>query len=372
MSYYFNVLLALLLLLPSVTFAEEPISAIQELGRHLFFDTRLSVKENRSCALCHSPTHGWSNTFTKTIDINGNHSTLNTPSLLNVSLFTHFSQADPTRKIIDTAITNPMFSTHPIEMGITPKKLISRIAQDSCYPSMFERSFGDKNISVERIVRALKQYLTLITSQESRYLRYRDGDITALTKQEQHGLQLFYSDKLNCSACHGGPLLNQPVNTLSHYQNTGLYGVPNKNGMLSYPIGEPGVRQYTKRWEDDGKFRIPSLINVSNTGPWGHDGSFQSLESVIESYARGGRKLSYGPNKGDGYHHPAKSTLINGFNITTNEKKALIAFLRSLSIDQDWTRYPFNSPFGSSVSTKNEQNSTPSCLHQQQSETILR
>lgn len=363
----------LFLALPSTAIASERLNSIQELGRYLFFDTQLSEKQNRSCALCHSPTHGWSNTFTKTIDINGNPSTLNTPSLLNVSLFTYFSQTDPARREIETAITNPMFSIHPIEMGITPQTLISRLAQDKSYTSMFELAFGDEHISVKRVVLALKQCLTLITSQDSRYQKYVEGQANALTNTEQRGLTLFFSEKLSCSQCHGGPLFNQPQNSLSHYQNTGLYGIPSNNGALSYPNEEPGARQHTKRRQDDGKFRIPSLINVSNTGPWGHDGSFQSLSSVIESYARGGRKFEYGPNQGDGYYHSAKSALINGFNISAQDKAALIAFLQSLAIDTDWTRYPYSSPFCTSTNTLDSDRSpTSSCLSNQQPETTSR
>ncbi|NOH62616.1 cytochrome c peroxidase [Vibrio sp. RE88] len=357
MNLFIKALLPLLLWLPTTSALAESISAIQELGRHLFFDTQLSLKGNRSCALCHSPTHGWSNTFTKTININGEPDTLNTPSLLNISQQKAFSQTDPNRTEIEVAITTPMFSIDPLEMGLTPDLLLTRLKKSASYTELFEQAYADRDITLERVVKALEHYLTLIKSRNTRFHQYLAGNEQALTNTEQEGFRLFSSSRLQCSRCHGGSLLNQPEAAISQYQNTGLYGISRHGAPPHYPATQPGLRRHTSHHQDDGRFRIPSLINVANTGPWAHDGSVQSLTSVIDNYARGGRKTSYGPNQGDGFHHPNKSFLINGFSLTRSEKTALIAFLHSLSVEDDWTRYPFNSPF--CVSNDKQTNTRP-------------
>ncbi|WP_099608462.1 cytochrome-c peroxidase [Vibrio coralliilyticus] len=357
MNLFIKALLPLLLWLLTTSALAENISAIQELGRHLFFDTQLSLKGNRSCALCHSPTHGWSNTFTQTINIHGEPDTLNTPSLLNISQQTVFSLTNPSRTKVEMAITTPMFSIDPLEMGLTPDLLLSRLKKSASYSEFFEQAYEDSDITLERVVHALKHYLTLIESRNTRFHRYLGGEEQALTSEEQEGFRLFNSVRLQCSRCHGGALLNQPEATISQYQNTGLYGISRQGEPPHYPATEPGLRRHTSDHQDDGKFRVPSLINVANTGPWAHDGSVQSLASVIENYARGGRKTTYGPNQGDGFHHPNKSFLINGFSLTRSEKAALIAFLHSLSVEDDWTRHPFNSPF--CVSNDKQTNTSP-------------
>ncbi|GAM61232.1 methylamine utilization protein mauG [Vibrio ishigakensis] len=118
----------LLLIISGVCWGRE-LSATQQLGRYLFFDTSLSLHHNRSCALCHSPTHGWSNTFNKTIDIHGKPNTLNTPSLLNVIHRRQFSQTNPSATELEQAILNPLFSVDPLEMGMTAELLITRLSR---------------------------------------------------------------------------------------------------------------------------------------------------------------------------------------------------------------------------------------------------
>ncbi|GAM57761.1 methylamine utilization protein mauG [Vibrio ishigakensis] len=334
----------LLLIISGVCWGSE-LSATQQLGRYLFFDTSLSLHSNRSCALCHSPTHGWSNTFNKTIDIYGKPSTLNTPSLLNVIHRRQFSQTNPRATELEQAILNPLFSVDPLEMGMTVELLVARLSRKPLYLAMFETGFGDSEVTIERVATALEDYLSLVQSQDTRVHRYQQGQHKALSAQELLGWQLFSGDRLNCSKCHGGVLFDTPSDEQEPFRNTGLYGALDAEGFPSYPMGQLGLEGHSGKKKDNGKFRIPSLINVAHTSPWGHDGSIQSLESLLDLYARGGRKLTYGTNQGDGRAHPAKSEWVSGFQITRREREALLAFLNALSIDRDWTRYPFNSPF---------------------------
>lgn len=325
------------LLISSIVGAKLSIAAPApsvELGRYLFNDVRLSQFGNRSCALCHSPYHGWSNTFSKTPDIHGNLSTLNTPSLLNAVDFTTYMQASRDLTDLAETIKRPLLSTSPEEMGMQEQLLVSRLQRaSSVYAPLFISAFGNAEVTLEKVLSALAEYVKTIRSTDTLYHRYlKQADINQLTPAQQKGLVLFKSEKLNCSACHSGELLNRRADDHeANFANTGLYGIGSA-GQYRYPSAASGLQSVTGQLEDNGKFRIPSLINVTATGPWGHDGSFSTLGAVIDSYARGGRLTISGANQGDGKKHPQKDALITGFHLTKVEKSQLLSFLAALAI----------------------------------------
>ncbi|WP_017222047.1 cytochrome-c peroxidase [Moritella dasanensis] len=305
-----------------------------ELGRYLFNDVRLSKFGNRSCALCHSPFHGWSNTFSKTPDIHGNISALNTPSLLNAVDFTTYMQGSRDLTDLAETIKRPLLSTSPEEMGMKEQLLVSRLQRESLlYAPLFMSAFGSTQITLEKVLQALAEYVKTIRSTDTSYHRYLEqADINQLTPAQQKGLVLFKSERLNCTACHSGVLLNRRTDAReTDFANTGLYGIESEGGYI-YPPAASGLQSTSGRIEDNGKFRIPSLINVTATGPWGHDGSFSTLGAVIDSYARGGRLTVSGANQGDGKKHLQKDPLITGFNLTPLERSQLLRFLEALAI----------------------------------------
>jgi cytochrome c peroxidase len=122
----------------------------------------------------------------------------------------------------------------------------------------------------------------------------------------------------------------------AHFENDGLYNVGNQG---AYPEGNQGLREFTKRASDDGKFRVPTLRNIARTAPYMHDGSIATLDEVIDMYAAGGRVLTSGPYAGDGRLHPQKSAFVRGFELTTEERADLLAFLESLT-DEAFLRDP--------------------------------
>lgn len=325
-----------------------------ELGRYLFNDVRLSKFGNRSCSLCHSPDHGWSNTFSRSIDIHNRMSTLNTPSLLNSGSYQMYMQRSIGLVDLKETIKLPLFSEQPEEMGVTEPLLLERLEQAQViYPPLFEHAFGSDEITVDRVLTALAEYVKTIKSTDTPYSRYLSGDSQALSEQQKKGLDLFNSDRLKCSQCHGGILLNTPEHG-QPFANTGLYGIRAYNGEYRYPHKEPGLQKFTGNSKDNGKFRIPSLINVANTGPWGHDGSFRRLSTVISAYAAGGRVTVSGPNKGDGRLHPEKDERITGFSITRVEKEQLLSFLSALTVSGSEVPLNHQSPFCSLVPLKNK------------------
>ena len=172
----------------------------------------------------------------------------------------------------------------------------------------------------------------------------------------------FFSERLKCSQCHGGNLMNQPKDRQTKFANVGLYGIKHSDGQITYPSDEIGLESQSGKRADNGRFRIPSLINVVKTGPWGHDGSFQSLGAVIDSYAAGGRVILKGNHIGDGRVHPSKDVKITGFSISPTEKDALIAFLSALSVSDASVPVNKQSPFCSLVQLKNRPDHM-GCIH---------
>jgi cytochrome c peroxidase len=112
------------------------------------------------------------------------------------------------------------------------------------------------------------------------------------------------------------------------FHNTGLY---NAAGALSYPPPNTGIYEFTKKPEDVGKFKAPTLRNIAVTAPYMHDGSIATLEDVLAHYAAGGRTIASGPYQGIGHDNPNKSPTVRGFPLSPEQRDDLIAFLRALT-----------------------------------------
>ncbi|MGF1685087.1 cytochrome-c peroxidase [Photobacterium japonica] len=346
-----------------------------ELGRYLFNDVRLSRDGNRSCALCHAPDLGWTNRFSRTPDIHGQATALNTPALLNVADYDVFMQATPGLSSLAATIAVPLFSHAPEEMGMTPNLLQQRLNEsNTLYAPLFDAAFGGepetaselkakKLFTAKNTIDALVAYVSTIRSIDTAYHRFIAGDKSALSVEQQRGLALFQSDRLACSQCHSGPLLNTPADmpfTMGNrYVNTGLYSeAAYLHTAVAFPLAT-GVQAVTGKRSDNGKFRIPSLVNVANTGPWGHDGSVAQLRHVIDNYAAGGRVMRVGPKQGDGRAHPAKDNRIQGFTLTPQEKTELLAFLQALSVPSMENMPQHITPFCQLIPLKNKQDPNP-------------
>ena len=163
------------------------------------------------------------------------------------------------------------------------------------------------------------------------------------------GKDLFFSEKLECSHCHNGRHLSTAykdeesrLGELSFF-NTGMY---NLDSLGSYPEPNLGLFEASLKNQDRGKFRPPTLRNVALTAPYLHDGSVASLEEIIAIYASGGRNIIEGPHQGDGRQNPNKSQFIKGFELTSQETQALLAFLHSLTDTTFLNEPEFQNPFG--------------------------
>lgn len=156
------------------------------------------------------------------------------------------------------------------------------------------------------------------------------------------GMDLFFSERAECYHCHAGLTFTSSFRTATSepgpadFQNTGLYNI---GGTGAYPTGNGGLYEFTGDMADMGKYRVPTLRNVTLTAPYLHDGSAATLEEVVALYVAGGREITEGPNAGDGRTHPNKSAFVRETDLTEQDQADLVEFLKSLT-DETFVRDP--------------------------------
>jgi cytochrome c peroxidase len=336
---------------PSVP-ADNPMSAGKvELGRHLFYDTRLSGNGVQSCATCHQQERAFADMHPRSIGSTGDRHPRGSMSLVNVAYAPVLTWANTALTRLEDQALVPMFGDHPVELGLDrADSWLERLRADSLYPSLFRAAFPDDQAAVTRtnVVRALAAFQRSIVSMRSPYDRYRfDRDETAISVAARRGEALFQSRALSCVTCHGGVHFSGTMGSgrkgmTIELHNTGLY---NLAGTISYPADNPGLYELTRNPGDVGKFKAPTLRNIAVTAPYMHDGSIFTLEEAIDHYAAGGRTIADGPYRGVGRDNPNKSPSIRGFSLTADQRADLVAFLRSLT-DEHVLRDPrFGNPW---------------------------
>ncbi|MEM6368771.1 MAG: MbnH family di-heme enzyme [Myxococcota bacterium] len=333
---------------------DNPMSAGKvELGRHLFYDVRLSLNETQSCASCHRQDLAFSDGLERSVGSTGELHPRNSMSLTNAAYNPVQTWANPLLDRLEEHVLVPMFGEEPVELGMAGREdvLLERLEEDERYPAWFDQAFPEDEapISIGNITKALAAFQRTLISGRSAYDRFVYGsESEALSESALRGLDLFFGERLECFHCHGG--FNFTANVQHDgtafrevsFQNTGLYNI---DGLGSYPARDTGVYEITLRPSDMGKFRAPTLRNITVTAPYMHDGSMQTIDEVIDHYARGGRLIETGPDAGDGALSPLRSGFVAGFEITSEERADLKAFLQSLT-DESFLRDPgLSDPF---------------------------
>ena len=327
-----------------VTPADNPMSAAKvELGRRLFYDARLSSNGQMSCGTCHEQARAFTDGKATHSGVHGDPGLRNVMPLANVAYMPTLTWANPNLKRLEDQVLVPLFGDRPVEMGLQAqeKSLFATLAADPEYPRLFRAAFPQTGgrIDLSSLTKSVASFLRSLNSFDSPYDRYRHGgDAHAISDAAKRGEALFFGDTLECSHCHGGLNFTDNLRRQGQafpetgFHNTGLY---NQDGRGAYPADNPGLREFTGKPEDEGRFRTPSLRNVALTAPYMHDGSIPSLEAVIrEHYAVGGRAAG-GPNG----KSPRRDALIEGFPVTDAEVGDLVAFLESLT-DQTFIHDP--------------------------------
>ncbi|HLJ85338.1 MAG TPA: cytochrome c peroxidase [Candidatus Angelobacter sp.] len=291
--------------LPAVPIPDQnPQNAAKiELGRKLFFDTRLSLDRKSSCATCHQPEKAFTDALPRSRGFQGAILDRNSPTILNAA-FNTAQFWDGRAKTLDEQCKGPI--TSATEMNMMDDEHVSeRLSKVPGYRADFKAVFGALP-SLDNISQAIAAFERTLVTPGSKFDRYAQGDKGALNVQEKRGLILFFG-KAACSECHKG----------SNFTDNQFYSL----GPLPAGSKDLGRFAISQKPEEMGAFKTPSLRNVALTAPYMHDGSLATLEEVVDFYDRGAGEA------------PNKSKLIYKLNLTPAEKADLIAFLKSLTGD---------------------------------------
>lgn len=341
--------------------AERPMSRAKvELGRHLFYEVRLSGNGTQSCGSCHQQALAFTDGRRVAIGSTGQPHPRNAQSLVNVVYSTTLTWANPALVELERQARVPLFGTNPVEMGVNEgnqAEVLARIAADPIYPPMFAAAFPGEAAPVQWtfVIQAIAAFQRSIVSGGSRFDRWLAGE-PALSAAELRGMALFSSEKAECFHCHTGFNFNDQVlhagsrQALTPFHNTGLYNI---DGLGGFPAPNRGLFESDPTVpENMGKFRAPSLRNVAVTAPYMHDGTIATLEEVLDFYIARGRVIPAGqPNAGDGRANPYKSDFIGRITLNADEKTDLIAFLRALTDEAMLVDPRFANPFGAPAAT---------------------
>ena len=248
------------------------------LGRNLFFDKRLSLDGTVACVTCHEPKLAFSDGRKVARGINGAEATRNAPAIINRGYGRTFFW-DGRAKSLEQQVLEPILN--PKELGMTEALVESRT-----------------HLKVGEVTAALASYVRTIRSGDSRFDRYAAGHQNALSDLEKAGLVLCRG-KARCTTCHAGPNF-----TDENFHNTGIAWRDSK---------------LTDQGSGEGKFKVPTLREVARTAPYMHEGSLATLEDVVDYYDRGGNV------------NPELDEDLRPLHLTAEEKRAVVAFLRSLS-----------------------------------------
>ncbi len=325
-----------------------------ELGRHLFYDTRLSVNGKQSCATCHAQNKAFTDGKARAEGTTGEIHPRSSMSIVNIAYTPVLTWANPNMKQLERQALVPMFGEHPVELGSSGKEneLLAKLKAEPRYQKLFPEAFGTSEpFTIENVTKAIAAFERILISGDAPYDRYLNGAKTAISVAAKRGETLFFSERLECFHCHGGFNFSQTTDHVGkafpeiEFHNTGLYNLDRKG---SFPKDNQGAFEITQRDEDIGKFRAPSLRNIAVTAPYMHDGSIATLEEVLDHYAAGGRTIKSGEYKGVGSANPNKSSFVKGFTLTPQEKRDVIEFLKTLTDEKFLTDKRFSDPWKNS------------------------
>ncbi len=303
---------------PNVPSTNLMTAAKVELGRHLFYDRRLSLNQTQSCATCHQQARAFTDGKPRGVGSTGQHHPRGSMSLVNVAYNTVLTWANPNIRKLEEQALAPLFGDHPVELGLTGKEdlLLSRLQADPCYKSLFPAAFPEEAnpFTIANLTRAIASFERTLLSGDSPYDAYRRGDDPdAISPAAKRGETLFFSERLECFHCHGGFNFTGTLD----YLGKGIAEAEFHNNGLSL---DAGLFEFTRLEEDKGRFKAPTLRNIALTAPYMHDGRIKTLDAAIDHYRAGGDPAN-----------PNRSEFIKPFKLTTAEKADLLAFLESLT-----------------------------------------
>lgn len=283
----------------------------EELGKMLFFDPRLSKSGQISCANCHNPEIGWADGQRVSFGHDRLQGTRNAPTIINVGhAKTMFWDGRATT--LEEQVTHPI--ENPVEMNFHSDLAVKRIAQIKGYKAYFEKAFGDEKVSKDRINKAIATFERMVVSHTSRFDKFVKGKKNELTDSEINGLHLFRT-KANCINCHNSSYFSD-----QKFHNIGLT-------YFGRTLQDLGLYEITKKSEDVGKFKTPTLREITSTAPYMHNGLFPHTRGVINMYNAGMPTEKRDPNNP---LSPKKSEMLVKLDLSESEIDDLENFLKTL------------------------------------------
>ena len=312
------------------------------LGRVLFYETQLSANNSISCGSCHKQSLGFTDDHKFSEGFEGELTRRHSMTLANARFYDSGKFFwDERADTLEQQVLMPI--QDPIEMGLTLSELEEKISNLDYYPALFQAAFGDEMITVDRISLAMAQFIRSMVSVDSKYARHREAvnspfePFVGFTDEENLGKSLFMNfrgDIPPCAGCHTteafvGPFIDEALTSASN------------NGINAESGDDLGVFETTGDPNHEGKFKIPTLINIFESTPYMHDGRFSTLEEVVEHYSTGIQD------------HPTLSRILRerqegspvSYNFSEEEKSALVSFLKTLSDESLLTDKKFSDPF---------------------------
>lgn len=313
---------------------ENPLTRAKiELGRQLYFDTRLSADNTVSCATCHHPDEGYARHTRTGVGIGGQTGGRNSPVSYN-RILSSLQFWDGRADSVEAQAIGPI--QNPIEMGNTHEACVKTLQAIPGYAKQFQAVFGSDQVTIEQVGQAIASFERVIVTgtspfdidEAARPVRTLSAEdladlkeddpaahakaVAALELAKRHGLsesaargrELFFSERVNCAACHVGANLAD-----EKYHNLGI-------GM-SADKPDVGRMEVTRKDADLGAFKTPTIRNVALSAPYMHDGSLATLMDVVEHYAKGGT-----PNQN-------LSDKIKPIKMTDQEKQDLVEFMKA-------------------------------------------
>lgn len=310
----------------------EPINnpiteAKKTLGKHLFFDRRLSQSQQIACSSCHDPDLGWADGRRTAIGHNRQQGLINSPTVVNSGWLTDIFWDGRAQSLEEQVVAS---WTNPIEMAADTQAVVSALQKTKNYPILFENAFGEKRITVENTAKAIATFMRTLNLTNTPFDQFMRGDRQALNDEEIHGLHLFRT-KAGCINCHHGSQLSDG---LYHHLGTSFHTVGNFEGRY----------KLTQKARDVGAFRTPTLRGAAATAPFMHNGFVTDLDTLLSLYNLGWWQNAELKNKGNDIPTARLSSLIKPLHLEKHELMALKSFLLSLNGTMPWMELPAELP----------------------------
>lgn len=289
-----------------------PTSETVALGRQLYYDPVLSGDRTISCASCHGPQMGFTDTRPVSVGVGGRKGTRHSPTVIN-SAYSTLQFWDGRAPSLEEQAKGPI--ANPVEMASTHADVVKRLQADSNYVTLFKQAWGTDQITIDLVARSIASFERTVVSGNSPFDRFYYGhDKKALSASAQRGLRLFTDPKKgNCAACHTIGK-EYALFTDNSFHNLGV-GADTRGNMVDL-----GRYAETKNEADWGAFKTPSLRNIAQRAPYMHDGTFPTLKDALGHYIGGGNLNA----------HPDKEIRALDF-LTFDERDDMLAFMESLT-----------------------------------------